>query len=291
MVAYLKKPYDERLSSLNDLSFSMVYAYSENYILPVSHNEVYRNGGSLLDCIQMDKKSKKSLLRALYAYLMCHPGKKMLYMNQEVDELMCVMNSLYKELPALHAMDNDASGFEWNNCIDHNDGTLSFYRKTDNLNDTLLIVANFSKEKYENFKLGVFEEGKYKEIFNSNMKTAGGSYTLNKNEFATNEEYYDGRNNTLELTLEPLSIAIYSYTPFTKEELLAIAEKKVELIRLQLEKEALIKAETIRKMSLKENLESKVNEAQEKISGGAESEKAVKVIRKTSKTTKTKTKK
>jgi len=229
----------------------------------------------------MDKKSRKALLRALYAYLMCHPGKKMLYMNQEVDELMCVMNSLYKELPALHDMDNNALGFEWNNCIDHNDGTLSFYRKTANLNDTLLVVANFSKEKYVNFKLGISEEGKYTEIFNSNMKSAGGSYTINKSEIATNEEYYDGRNNTLELTLEPHSIAIYSYKPFTKEELLAIAERKVELIRAQLEKEALEKAESIQKMTLKENLESKVNEAQEKISKGMEAEKEVKVIRKT----------
>lgn len=287
MVSYLKKPYDERLSSLNDLTFSMVYAYSENYILPVSHNEVYRNGGSLLDCIQLDKKNKQALLRALYAYLMCHPGKKMLYMNQEVDELMAVMNSLYKELPALHELDNDAAGFEWNNSIDHNDGTLSFFRKTQNLEDTLLVVANFSKVKYENFKLGISEEGKYTEIFNSNMKDAGGSYVLNKSEIATNEEYYDGRNNTLELTLEPLSIAIYSYKPFSKEELLAIAERKVELIRAQLEKEALEKAESIRKMTLKENLESKVNEAQEKISKGMEAEKEVKVIRKTTTAKKT----
>jgi len=291
LVSYLKKPYEERMSSLNDLTFSMVYAYSENYILPVSHNEVYRNGGSLLDCIQLDNENKKALLCALYTYLMCHPGKKMLYMNQEVDELMEVMNRLYKELPALHQMDTEALGFEWNNCIDHNDGTLSFYRKNGNLNDMLLVIANFSQEKYENFKLGISEEGKYTEIFNSNKKTADGSYTQTGAEIATQEEYYDGRNHTLELTLEPLSVAIYSYTPFTKEELLAIAEKKVELIRAQLEKEALEKAEAIRKMTLKENLESKVNAAQQKIAEGAEAEKEVKVIRNkksASKTTKTK---
>ncbi len=296
-VMYLKKPYEERMSSLNDLTFSMVYAYSENYILPVSHNEVYRNGGSLLDCIQMEKKYKNALLRALYAYIMCHPGKKMMYMNHDEDALIAQMNRLYKELPALHEMDTESAGFEWNNCIDHNDGTLSFYRKNGNINDMLLVVANFSKEKYKNFKLGVCEEGKYTEIFNSNAKAAGGSYSLKESEIATSEEYYDGRNHTLELTLEPLSIAIYSYKPFSKEELLAIAEKKVEFIRAQLEKEALEKAEAIRKMSLKENLESKVNEAQEKISSGTENAKEVKVIRKkttasksvkNSKTTKTK---
>ncbi len=296
MVSYLKKTYDERMYSLKDLTFSMVYAYSENYILPISHNEIYRNGGSLLDCIQMEDEDKKALLRALYTYLLCHPGKKMMYMNQEVDELIAQMNRLYKDLPALHQLDTDASGFEWNNCIDHNDGTLSFIRKNGNISDNLLIIANFSKEKYKNFKLSVFEDGKYTQIFNSNVKEAGGNLTFDNKEIATKEEYYDGRNNTLEIDLEPLSVAIYSYKPFTKEELLAIAEAKVELIRAQLEKEALEKAEAIQKMTLKENLESKVNEAQEKISGGAEVEKEVKVIRKksttssTAKTSKAKTK-
>jgi len=182
---------------------------------------------------------------------MCHPGKKLMYMNQDEDSLIAKMNRLYKELPALHELDTDAAGFEWNNCMDHNDGTLSFYRKNGNLNDMLLVVANFSKEKYKNFKLGISEEGKYTEIFNSNMKAAGGNYTLKTTEIATKEEYYDGRNNVLELTLEPLSVAVYSYRPFSKEELLAIAEKKADLIRAQLEQEALQKAEAIRKKGKK----------------------------------------
>ena len=279
-VSYLRKPYDERMYSLKDLTFSMVYAYSENYILAVSHNEVYRNGGSLLDCIQMEDEWKKPFLRALYTYLMCHPGKKMLYMNQEVDELLSEMNRLYKELPALNSLDNSPAGFEWNNCIDHNDGTLSFLRKSCILTDNLLVVANFSKNPYEDYKLSVAEEGKYTQIFNSNLVSAGGNSKLDNTEISTQEEYYDGRNHTLEITLEPMSVVIYSYRPFTKEELLAIAEKKVEMIRAQLEKEALEKAEALKKASLKENLESKVNEAQEKISKGSEAEKEVKVIRK-----------
>ncbi len=118
------------------------------------------------------------------------------------------------------------------------------------------------------------------------MKETGGSYNLSDKEIATEEEYFDGRNNTLELTLQPLSVSIYSYKPFNKEELLAIAEKKVEILRAKLEKEALEKAEAINKMTLKENLESKVNEAQKKIAEGTETEKEIKVIRK--KTTKTK---
>lgn len=306
MVAYLKKPYDERMGSLKDLSFSMVYAYSENYILAVTHNEVYRNGGSLLDCIPMEKEWKKPFLRALFTYLMCHPGKKMMYMGQEVDELLCEMNRLYKELPALNKLDSSAAGFEWNNCIDHNDGVLSFLRKSGNLEENLFIVANFSKNRYDAYKISVAEEGKYTQVFNSNQISAGGEYKLSTSEIMTQEEYYDGRNHTMELVLEPMSVSIYSYRPYTKEELLAIAEKKVEMIRAQLEKEALEKAEALKKATLKDSLESQVNEAQEKISKGLEVEKEVKVIRKkkaatvsskkadagkTSKTTKTKTKK
>lgn len=278
-VSYLRKPYDERMYSLKDLTFSMVYAYSENYILPVSHNEVYRNGGSLLECIQMADEWKKPFLRALYTYLMCHPGKKMMYMNQEVDELLREMNRLYKELPALRYLDTDTAGFEWNNCIDHNDGTLSFMRKSGSLEDNLLVVANFSTNQYENFKLSVAEDGKYTQIFNSNLTAAGGNLKPDSTEIVTREEYYDGRNNTIEITLAPMCVYIYAYRPFTKEELLAIAEKKVEIIRAQLEKEALKKAEALKNASLKENLESKVHEAQEKISKGLEVEKEVKVVR------------
>jgi len=279
-VSYLKKPYDERMYSLKDLTFSMVYAYSENYILAVTHNEVYRNGGSLLDCIQLEKENKQPFLRAMYTYLMCHPGKKMMYMNPETDALLSEMNRLYKELPALTKLDTNAAGFEWNNCIDHNDGTLSFIRKSGIMTDNLLVVANFSKNKYENFKLGVAEEGKYTQIFNSNLVSVGGKAKLDNQEIATNEEYYDGRNHTLEITLEPMTVAIYSYCPFTKEELLAIAERKVALIKAQLEKEALEKAEALKQATLKESLESKVNEAQEKISKGSEIPKEVKVVRK-----------
>lgn len=280
MVAYLKKPYDERMGSLKDLTFSMVYAYSENYILAVTHNEVYRNGGSLLDCIPMENEWKKPFLRAWYTYLMCHPGKKMIYMDREADELLGEMNRLYKELPALNRLDSSVDGFEWNNCIDHNDGVLSFIRKSGNLEENLFIVANFSKNRYETYKLSVAEEGKYTPLFNSNQISAGGEYKLSTSEVMTQEEYYDGRNHTMELVLEPMSVSIYSYRPYTKEELLAIAEKKVEMIRAQLEKEALEKAEALKKATLKDSLESQVNEAQEKISKGLEVEKEVKVVRK-----------
>lgn len=278
-IAYMKKPYEERLNSLKDLTFSMVYAYSENYILPISHNEVYRNGGSLLECIQMEEEWKKPFLRALYSFFMLHPGKKLTYMDQGIDETVKVLNRMYKELPALFCMDTDAAGFEWINCLDHGDGTLSFLRKSGSIEDNLLVVANFSQNSFEEYKLGVAEEGKYAEIYNSNMKDAGGTAKLDADIKSTKEEYYDGRNYTIQVKLEPMTVSVYSYRPFTKEELLEIAERKVAEIRAQLEKEALEKANALAQLSLKENLESKVHEAREKILSGTEIEKEVKVVR------------
>ena len=279
-IAYMKKPYEERMNSLKDLTFSMVYAYSENYILPISHNEVYRNGGSLLDCMQMEEEWKKPFLRALYSFFMLHPGKKLTYMDQEIDETIQVLNRMYKELPALSALDIEADGFEWINCLDHGDGTLSFVRKNGNLENNLLVVANFSQNDYEEYKLGVSEEGKYTEIYNSNMKEAGGNAKLDTEVKATKEEYYDGRNYSFSIKMAPMSVSVYSYRPFTKEELLEIAERKVAEIRAQLEKEALEKAKALEKMSLKDSLESKVHEARENILSGAEAETEVKVVRK-----------
>ncbi len=286
-IAYMKKPYEERMNSLKDLTFSMVYAYSENYILPISHNEVYRNGGSLYDCMQMENEWKKPFLRALYSFFMLHPGKKLTYMDQGIDEAVQLLNRMYKELPALSVKDMEADGFEWINCLDHGDGTLSFVRKNEHLEDTLLVVANFSQNEYEEYKLGVALEGKYTEIYNSNMKEAGGNLKLDQEVKSTKEEYYDGRNYTFCVKLAPMSVSVYSYRPFTKEELLEIAERKVAEIRAQLEKEALEKAKALEKMSLKDNLESKVNEAREKILSGAEAEAEVKVVRKKSTVKKT----
>jgi 1,4-alpha-glucan branching enzyme len=279
-IAYMKKPYEERINSLKDLTFSMVYAYSENYILPISHNEVYRNGGSLLDCMQMEEEWKQPFLRALYSFFMLHPGKKLTYMDQGIDEAVEVLNRMYKERPALSKLDTEAGGFEWLNCLDHGDGTLSFIRKTGNLEENLLVVANFSQNDYEEYKLGVSEEGKYTEIYNSNMIEAGGSAKLDAEVKSTKEEYYDGRNYTFCVKMAPMSVSIYSYRPFTKEELLEIAERKVAEIRAQLEKEALEKAKALEQMSLKDNLESKVQEARENILSGAEAEAEVKVLRK-----------
>ena len=143
-----------------------------------------------------------------------------------------------------------------------------------------LFSSIFSLNEYEEYKLGVAQEGKYTEIYNSNMKEAGGSAVLDAEVKATSEEYYDGRNYTFSVKLAPMSVSVYSYRPFTKEELLEIAERKVAEIRAQLEKEALEKAKALEQMSLKDNLETKVHEAREKILSGAEAETEVKVVRK-----------
>ncbi|MDD6202246.1 MAG: 1,4-alpha-glucan branching protein GlgB [Lachnospiraceae bacterium] len=302
---YICKEPHERIDALKELTLSMVYAYSENYIIPFSHNEVNRHGFSLCNAMGGDKNQKFSLMKATYAYMMCHPGKKMIYMGQdygsltqlnkdnlfdakqvkEADyeknaKLYATLNKMYQELPALSQYDRDPKGFEWIRCIDHSDGVLSFMREAEYLEDTLLLVANFSENEYKTYKLGIPYEGKYKEILNTEQKEFGGTITLGNRYKLTKEEEYDGRNYSLSVSIAPLSVSVYSYRPFTQEELLEIAEKKVKKIREKLEKEALRKANATKKVSLREKLEKNVNDANEKIAKGAETEKEVKVIKK-----------
>lgn len=299
-LTFISQDADRRLNRLSDLMLSMVYAYSENYILAFSHDDVKKSEDSLCAAMSGEKEEQEAQLRATLTYQMCHPGKKMLYMgpvagnHQEsltaeqletvyssgISSLITKLNLLYQQLPALSVKDNDVKGFEWIHNINYMDGVICFVRKGDYLEDTLLVICNFSKKAYSSYKLGVPYEGKYKEILNSQQKEYGGEITLSSRYKVTKEEEYDGRINSLTLFLAPLSVAIYSFKPYTQEELLDIAEKKAQKIRERLEKEALMKANAFRKLSLRETLEQKINEADTIISNGKEVEKEIKVIKK-----------
>jgi len=301
---YLRKPEYERKNSLRDLTFSMVYAYSENYIMTLSHNEVYRNGDSVCGVIPGDEKEKFALYRGAMTFMMTRPGKKMLFMGQDYGHLKeagkgipCVptgknkadyeknaalfekLNAMYLTMPALSEKDRTDEGFEWLRCIDHGDGVMCYMRKTAYMEDTLLVVANFSSDAYDEYKIGVPYEGKYKEILNSNDKTYGGTATLKKNTTNTLDEEYDGRSFTLPLKLDPMSVSVYSYAPYTAEELLEMAEVKAKEIQVKLKKEAMKKVDNLKKISVRESLEKNVKEADKKIASGSEKEKEVKSVR------------
>ena len=207
-----------------------------------------------------NRQEQFSNLKASYGYMMCHPGKKLLFMGQDIgeydewnenrevewyltkeadhkglQEFVKALNRLYASAPALSVKDTSWDGFEWINCISANDCDLSFVRKGEKDEDMLLVVVNFANVERKNFQVGVPLNGKYKEILNSDAKEFGGEGRTNPRVKTALEEEWDGREYSIKMTQAPLSVSIFSYQPYTKEELKEIARKKAEKARKEKE--------------------------------------------------------
>ncbi|MBD5460442.1 MAG: 1,4-alpha-glucan branching protein GlgB [Lachnospiraceae bacterium] len=243
----------------NELTFSMIYAYSERFMLVFSHDEVVHGKASLVGKMPGDRESKFSNLRASYAYMMMHPGKKLLFMGQDiaefdewnekrqvewellaypehkgVSELVKQLNHLYRSQPALYELDDKPEGFEWINSIAGQECFLTFLRKGKKAEDTLLVAANFAGIPQE-IRTGVPYDGKYKEILNTDAVAFGGSGQVNRSVKKAVKEECDDREYSVSLKLAPLSVSVLQYHPYTPEEVQKRQEKEEEK-RLQREK-------------------------------------------------------
>ena len=252
---YIKTDPYFRSGRHNDLTFSMIYAYSEKFMLVFSHDEVVHGKATLLGKMPGERSEQFANMRLTYAYHMTHPGKKLIFMGQdigeydefyeerevewnllEVDEhaklnrLVADLNKLYISKPALYEKDNSWEGFEWINCITPNACMLSYLRKADKTEDALVVVANFANVKQE-FRVGVPYEGKYTEILNTDAKIYGGKGITNNNTCNTMEAEWDGKPYAIDMVSAPLSISIFSYTPYTAEEKAEIERVRAEEIR------------------------------------------------------------
>ena len=221
-----------------ELTFSMIYAYSENFILSLSHDEVVHGKASLVGKMPGDRDSQLNNLRAAYGYMMAHPGKKLLFMGQEyapfeewnenvgldwellqyqdhsnMRDYVKALNVFLREHPALYEQDHEPEGFEWINNISANENMLVFLRKAKKAKETLLVVCNFSPLVYEKHKIGVPFEGRYKEILNSDSEEFGGSDVRNKRAKLSKKSECDGRENSIEITVPPMGIAVFACTP------------------------------------------------------------------------------
>lgn len=233
-----------------ELTFSMIYAYSENFVLVLSHDEVVHGKGSMINKMPGSHDQKFANLRATYGYMMAHPGKKLLFMGQdiaqfdewnenesiqwnlleydshrEMKDYVKALNRLYKDYPALYRMDFTSDGFEWINSLDADKSTISFLRKTEKDEETLLIICNFTPVVYENFKVGVPFKGKYKETFNSDKETFGGKGYVNPRLKYSKEDECDGRENSIQVTVPPLGISVFTCTPVVEVKLDKKSEK------------------------------------------------------------------
>lgn len=260
-LAYIKNDPYFRSGCHNNLTFSMIYAYSENFVLVFSHDEVVHGKATLLGKMPGERKEQFANLRLTYAYLMTHPGKKLLFMGQDIGEydewnetravewellknddhkklnhLVADLNKLYTTLPAMYQKDDSWEGFEWINCITPQACMLSYLRKAEKEEDLLVVVANFANVKQE-FTVGVPYEGKYKEILNTDARAYGGGGTVNAKEKQSLEKEWDGKPYAIEMVSAPLSLSIFSYTPYTPEEKAEIERAKAEAIRKAKEEE------------------------------------------------------
>lgn len=225
-----------------ELTFSMIYAYSEKFMLVFSHDEVVHGKATLLEKMPGTMEQKFANLRLTYAYMMTHPGKKLLFMGQELGEpdewnegrlvewdlssspeheglarLVSDLNGIYRSNPELYILDDSPEGFEWINHISANECTLTFVRKGKGKDEILLVAANFSGIPRE-FNIGVPAAGKYKEIFNSDDERYGGSGRVNSRVKRSKAVEWDDRPDSVSVRLAPLSLSILKYMPFTVEE-------------------------------------------------------------------------
>nr|WP_320048567.1 1,4-alpha-glucan branching protein GlgB [uncultured Desulfuromonas sp.] len=218
----------------NELTFSQMYAYFENFILPLSHDEVVHLKHSLVDKMPGDVWQKRANLRLLFSYMMVHPGKKLLFMGGEfaqwhewdcrysldwsvcddpghrgVQLLMRDLNHLYQQEIALHLHDFESQGFEWIDCHDHQQSVLSFIRQAGD--QQLICLFNFTPVVREGYRIGLPQRGRYRELINSDAEIYGGSNTGLGGALETEDQTWMGRPVSGVVTLPPLAMIVLKW--------------------------------------------------------------------------------
>jgi len=241
-LGYMCKDPIHRKYHHNDMIFGLHYAFNENFILPLSHDEVVHGKGTLLTRMPGDEWQKFANLRAYYGFMWAHPGKKLLFMGGEVgqwqewnfdaglewDALKAVshqglqrlvrdLNKLYKNEPALYENDFEASGFAWLDASDTENNVLSFIRKAKSSDEFLVVVSNFTPVPRHGYRIGVPHDGLYCEIFNSDSEHYWGSNVGNKGRQTADSRPMHGHPQSLSLTLPPLATIILKLDFFNEE--------------------------------------------------------------------------
>jgi len=220
----------------NEMTFGLVYSFSENFVLPLSHDEVVHGKGSLLNKMPGDDWQKFANLRAYYGFMWTHPGKKLLFMGCEfaqrdewnhdqsldwhllqhdshkgVQTLIKDLNYAYKNIPALYELDCDSRGFEWVDSQNSQQSILIYLRKGREGSAPALVVVNLTPERYENYSVGVPLLGYYRECLNTDSAKYGGSNMGNGGGVNSINKAYAGQANHLALSIPPLSTMIFEW--------------------------------------------------------------------------------
>jgi 1,4-alpha-glucan branching enzyme len=233
---YFQKETVYRKYHQNELTFSMTYSFTENFMLPFSHDEVVYGKKSIASKMPGDEWQKFANLRLLYGYMFTHPGAKLLFMGSEfgqsdewnfeksldwhllqydyhsgIKKVITDLNQLYKSQPALHQKQFSSEGFEWINYSDHQNAVLTYIRKGNNAKEDLIIVCNFTPVVRENYRIGIHQKRNLVPVFNSDNKNYGGSGAGSLETLKIELSPYDGRDYSVQLVLPPLSVIVYSF--------------------------------------------------------------------------------
>ena len=233
-LAYFREDPVNRKYHHGELTFSLVYAFQENFVLPLSHDEVVHGKGSLIGKMPGDTWQQFANLRLLYAYMWGHPGKKLLFMGSEFGQRrewqheeslewqvlqfpehaglmqwVADLNRVYTSEPALHDVDFNPDGFEWIEANDAEKSTLAFARKSQDLNSVVLVVCNLTPVPRENYLLGVPQAGKWLELLNSDAAIYGGSGMGNHGGVSSHPVPAHGRYHAIRITLPPLAAVFF----------------------------------------------------------------------------------
>lgn len=230
-----------RKGCYGELTFSMIYAYSERFMLIYSHDEVVHGKSSLIGKMPGSIEDKFANMRLSFGYMYTHPGKKLSFMGNDIAEFdewnekrtvnwdllqyeehkqfnayIKKLIEFYKSQSCLYELDNDVNGFEWINNISANESVIVFLRKN-KAGKNLLVVCNFSGSNWDNYKIGVPFSGKYKEIFNSDLLEFGGKGFVNPRVKKTKSDECDGREFSIRIKIPALSMAVFECTPVDEE--------------------------------------------------------------------------
>ena len=229
---YFKKEPVYRKHHQNDLTFSMTYAFTENFMLPFSHDEVVYGKQSLVYRMPGDEWQRFANLRLLFGYMFTHPGTNIMFMGGEfgqtaewnfqqsldwhlleygghsgVQQFVKDLNATYKNFPALYEKQFSPEGFQWIDYGDHENSVLTYIRKGHDEKNDLIIACNFTPILRENYRVGIPKKGKMKEVLNSDAKEYGGGGNLNTS-IKTSTKAWHGHKKSIEITIPPLGIVI-----------------------------------------------------------------------------------
>jgi 1,4-alpha-glucan branching enzyme len=216
------------------ITFSIMYSFTENFVLPISHDEVVHGKSSLLGRMPGDEWQRFANVRAFLAYMWTHPGKKLLFMGSEIGNpwewnhdgavpwdllqydvhrklqaLVRELNRIYRQERALYEVDFHYTGFDWIDFHDAESSVIAFLRRTEDGNDSLLVCCNFTPVARTDYRFGVPEEGFYEEILNTDSEYFGGGNVGNGGVLSTDPEPSHGRPYSLAVTLPPLGVVVF----------------------------------------------------------------------------------